>query len=359
MMEIGIFLPNAKGGFIISRNVPATWPTWELNRDVTLKCESLGFDFALSMVKFRGFGGELEYWDHALDSFTLTASLASITSTIKLIPSVTNLSLHPAVAARMAVTIEAVCPGRFGLNIVSGWYKDEFKQMGLWPGDEHFENRYDYATEYVSILRELWDEGYSDFKGQYFELDKAEIKPVPGTPISLVCAGQSHRGVRFTAECGDRNFIIAGGNTNDIEADIQAFKTIINELQSTAKKLKRDVGTIALFNVIAADTDKNAAKRFEHIVAGAEPVAIGNLGGHAELDKSDGMSESLKRKKMFMGLPTLVGGFDTVANYLDRIYDEAHVDACMCAFPDFEHDIDIFGDKILPLLESRRIIEST
>ena len=86
MMEIGIFLPIAKGGFIISRNVPETWPTWELNRDVTLKCESLGFDFALSMVKFRGFGGELEYWDHALDSFTLTASLAPITSTIKLFP---------------------------------------------------------------------------------------------------------------------------------------------------------------------------------------------------------------------------------------------------------------------------------
>lgn len=75
-MEIGIFLPIAKNGFIMSRNVPQTWPTWELNRDVTLKCEAAGFDFALSMVKFRGFGGEIEYWDHALDSFTLTAALA-------------------------------------------------------------------------------------------------------------------------------------------------------------------------------------------------------------------------------------------------------------------------------------------
>ncbi len=354
MMEIGVFLPIAKGGFIISKNVPPTWPTWELNRDVTLKCEALGFDFALSMVKFRGFGGEVEYWDHALDSFTLTASLAPVTSTIKLIPSVTNLALHPAVAARMATTIEAVCPGRFGLNIVSGWYKDEFKQMGLWPGDEHFESRYDYATEYVSILKDLWETGSSDFKGKYFQLDDAQIKPMPGTRIPLVCAGQSHRGIRFTAECGDRNFVIAGGNTDDIEADIASFHAITEELQSTAKKLGRDVGTIALFNVIAADTDNNASARFEHIVAGADEVAIANLGGSAELDKSDGMSESLKRKKMFMGLPTLVGGYETVANYLDRIYDEAKVDACMFAFPDFEHDIDIFGDNILPKLESRR-----
>jgi len=353
-MEIGVFLPIAKGGFIISRNVPDTWPTWELNRNVTLKCEALGFEFALSMVKFRGFGGETEYWDYALDSFTLTASLAPLTKTIKLLPSVTNLSIHPAVSARMAVTIEAVMPGRFGLNIVSGWYKDEFNQMGLWPGDEHFETRYDYATEYVTILTDLWKTGRSNFKGKYFQMNNAEIKPVPTARIPLVCAGQSDRGIRFTAEMGDRNFVIAGGNTNDIEADIKAFSSITSKLRDRAEKLGRDVGTIALFNVFTAETTTEAEKRFEHIVAGADEVAIANLVGQAELDKSDGMSESLKRKSMFMGLPTLVGSYDKVASYLDRIYDEANVSACMFAFPDFELDLDVFGKHILPKLESRR-----
>mgnify|MGYP002849663081 CR=1 FL=1 len=353
-MEIGIFLPIAKGGFIISRNVPQTWPTWELNRDVTLKCEALGFDFALSMVKFRGFGGETEYWDYALDSFTLTASLAPITKKIHLYPSVTNLSLHPAVAARMASTIEAVCPGRFGLNIVSGWYKDEFDQMGLWPGDEHFETRYDYATEYVKVLKDLWRDGKSNFRGKYFSMNDADIKPVPTTPIPLVCAGQSDRGIRFTAELGERNFVIAGGNSHDIEADIAAFKDITSKLQTHAQELDRTVGTIALFNIFAADTDQAAMKRFEHIVEGADETAIANLVGQAELDKSEGMSESLKRKSMFMGLPTLVGSHDTIANYLDRIYDEAGVAACMFAFPDFENDIDSFGENILPKLESRK-----
>jgi len=354
MMEIGVFLPIAKGGFIISRNVPATWPTWELNRDVTLKCEAMGFEFALSMVKFRGFGGETEYWDYALDSFTLTASLAPLTETIQLLPSVTNLSIHPAVSARMAATIEAVMPGRFGLNIVSGWYKDEFNQMGLWPGDEHFETRYDYATEYVTILTDLWETGRSNFKGKYFQMNNAEIKPIPTAKIPLVCAGQSDRGIRFTAEMGDRNFVIAGGNTSDIEADIKAFRSITSKLQHHAGKLGRDVGTIALFNVFAAETNREAEKRFEHIVAGADEVAIANLVGQAELDKSDGMSESLKRKSMFMGLPTLVGSYDKVASYLDRIYDEANVSACMFAFPDFELDLDVFGEHILPKLESRR-----
>jgi pyrimidine oxygenase len=254
----------------------------------------------------------------------------------------------------MAATIEAVCPNRFGLNIVSGWYKEEFNQMGLWPGDEFFATRYDYATEYVKVLKELWETGKSNFKGRFFEMNEADIKPMPTTPIPLVCAGQSERGIQFTAEMGDRNFVIAGGNSNDIESDITAFKSITTRLQGHATKLKRDVGTIALFNVFAAETDDDAHKRFEHIVEGADEVAIANLIGQAELDKSDGMSESLKRKSMFMGLPTLVGSYSTVANYLDRIYDEAGVDACMFAFPDFDHDIDTFGEYILPKLESRK-----
>lgn len=353
-MEIGIFLPIAKNGFIVSRNVPPTWPTWQLNRDVTLKCEAAGFDFALSMVKFRGFGGETEYWNHSLDSFTLTAMLAPVTSRIKLIPSVTLLSLHPAVAARMAATIEAACPGRFGLNIVSGWYKQEFDQMGLWPGDAHFERRYDYATEYTQVLKALWETGRCDLKGEFFTFDDAEILPKPTTPIPLVCAGQSGRGIQFTAECGDRNFIIAGGNTDDVAADVAYIRGVTSKLQDIAGPLGRKVGTISLFNVIAADTDEEARKRFDHIVAGADEAALRNLVGQAELDKSEGMSESLKKKSMFMGLPTLVGSHATVAHYLDRIAFEAGVDACMFAFPDFDHDIDRFVAHTLPRMESRK-----
>ena len=95
-------------------------------------------------------------------------------------------------------------------------------------------------------------------------------------------------------------------------------------------------------------------KYFDYIVDGADEEAIANLVGHAELDQSEGMSRSLKKKSMFMGLPTLVGSYTKIARYLDRIYSEAHVDACMFAFPDFEKDIDTFGEYILPKLESRR-----
>ncbi|MBM4258697.1 MAG: LLM class flavin-dependent oxidoreductase [Deltaproteobacteria bacterium] len=344
-LEFGIFLPIAKNGFIASRNTAQFMPTWELNRDVTLKCEELGFEFALSMVKHRGFGGVTEYWDYAQDSYTLMAGLAPITKRIELYPSIANLTMHPAICARMAVTIDHMSHGRFGLNIVSGWYKDEYQQMGLWPGDEHYETRYDYATEYVTILKELWRDGVSNFKGKYFQLDHCQCKPLPTRDLPIVCAGQSGRGLRFTAEMGDRNFVIG---------DIAKLREISAEVKSEAGKCGRTVGTIALNNIIAAESDAEAQARFDHIVEGADVGALVNITGQAELDKSEGMSMSLKKKAMFMGLPTLVGSFKTIAEYFDRMAAETDVAAVMLAFPDFRQDLADFEKHVWPRLECRK-----
>lgn len=253
--------------------------------------------------------------------------------------------MHPAICARMAVTIDHMSHGRFGLNIVSGWYKDEYMQMGLWPGDEHYESRYDYATEYVTILKELWSIGVSDFKGKYFRLENCQCKPLPTREIPIVCAGQSGRGLRFTAEMGDRNFVIG---------DIDKLKEIGADLNAEAAKCGRTVGTIALNNIIAAETDAEAQARFDYIVEGADEGALKNITGQAELDKSEGMSRSLKKKAMFMGLPTLVGSFKTVAEYFDRIAVETDVAAVMLAFPDFRKDLEDFEKYIWPRLECRQ-----
>jgi pyrimidine oxygenase len=48
------------------------------------------------------------------------AGLAAVTSRIQLFASVAVLTIPPALAARMAVTIDSISHGRFGVNIVSG-----------------------------------------------------------------------------------------------------------------------------------------------------------------------------------------------------------------------------------------------
>src|SRR6201997_1293985 len=144
-MDLGVFIPIANNGWLISKTSPQYMPSFALNRDITLLAEKYGFEFALSMIKLRGFGGESEFWDHALESFTLMAGLAAVTQRIRLFASVAVLTIPPAIVARMAVTIDSISGGRFGVNIVSGWAKMEYVQMGLWPGEVHFAKRYDYS----------------------------------------------------------------------------------------------------------------------------------------------------------------------------------------------------------------------
>src|SRR3981189_1526617 len=169
-MDFGVFIPIGNNGWLISENAPQYKPSFELNKRVVLEAEKQGFAFALSMIKLRGFGGKSEFWDHNLESFTLMAGLAAVTKRIQLYASVAVLTIPPAIVARMTSTIDSISSGRFGINIVSGWAKAEYEQMGLWPGEEHFAKRYDYSTEYVTILRELWETGASSFKGQYFQM---------------------------------------------------------------------------------------------------------------------------------------------------------------------------------------------
>ena len=116
----------------------------------------------------------------------------------------------------------------------------------------------------------------------------------------------------------------------------------------------REVGTIALNNLFMAETDAEAQDYFEHIVDGADEGALANIIGQAELDSSEGMSRSLKASAMFMGLPTLVGSYQTIADYFDRIAEETDVVAVMLAFPDFTTDLSDFFKHVWPRLQCRQ-----
>ncbi|NVL35144.1 LLM class flavin-dependent oxidoreductase, partial [Pseudomonas syringae pv. actinidiae] len=110
-MDIGIFIPIGNNGWLISSNAPQYMPTFELNKQIVQTAESYGFDFALSMIKLRGFGGKTEFWEHNLESFTLMAGLAAVTSKIQLFATVATLTIPPAIAARMASTIDSISNG--------------------------------------------------------------------------------------------------------------------------------------------------------------------------------------------------------------------------------------------------------
>ena len=57
-MQVGVFIPIGNNGWLISENAPQYMPSFDLNKEIVLRAEHYGLDFALSMIKLRGFGGK-------------------------------------------------------------------------------------------------------------------------------------------------------------------------------------------------------------------------------------------------------------------------------------------------------------
>jgi pyrimidine oxygenase len=103
-----VFLSHRKQWLAAFRKCATIYAHFELNKQIVQRAEHYGFDFALSMIKLRGFGGKTEFWDHNLETFTLMAGLAAVTSKIKIYATAATLVMPPAIVARMASTIDSI-----------------------------------------------------------------------------------------------------------------------------------------------------------------------------------------------------------------------------------------------------------
>lgn len=355
-MEIGIFSPIGNNGWLLSKTSPQYKPSFELNKEVVQLAEHYGFDFALTMTKLRGFGGETEFWNYNLESFTLMAGLAAVTSKIRIFATAATLALPPAYVARMATTIDSISNGRFGINVVTGWQKPEYSQMGIWPGDEYFAERYNYLSEYVQVLKELLATGSSNFKGKFLQMDDCQMKPVPKGDIKIICAGQSEKGLAFSAKYADYNFVFGKGlNTPTAYADIN------DRLKAQTDKTGRHVTTYVLFMVIADETDEKAQAKWESYNAGADMEAIHWMQNQGAKDTYSGKDTNIRLmasdvSPVNINMGTFVGSYEKVAAMLDEVAEIKGTDGVLLTFDDFVKGVDTFGKYIQPKMKSRAAV---
>jgi pyrimidine oxygenase len=357
-MQMGVFIPIGNNGWLISKTAPQYMPSFELNKTVVQKAESYGLEFALSMIKLRGFGGDTEFWDHNLESFTLMAGLAAVTSKIKLFASTAILTLPPAMVARMASTISDIAPGRFGVNIVTGWAKAEYDQQGLWPGDGYFGYRYKYATEYVHVMKDLWANGTSSFKGEHFTMEDCKMSPPPKGKVEIVAAGQSGTGMKFAAEHADYNFILGTG-VNTPMACAESCANLVKAVEESG----RDVGAYVLFMIIADETDAAAEAKWQMYKDGTDTKALEWMADQGSKDTAADASATAKTINLPEGalnfnMGTLVGSYAKIASMLDEVATIDGVAGIMMVFDDFVVGIDQFGQRIQPLMGCRQQMQA-
>jgi alkanesulfonate monooxygenase SsuD/methylene tetrahydromethanopterin reductase-like flavin-dependent oxidoreductase (luciferase family) len=115
-----------------------------------------------------------------------------------------NTYRNPALVAKIAGTIDTMSQGRFTLAIGAGWYEREHEAYGWnFPPMKERQDRFEEACELIRLLIRTSDP--VDFKGNYYNVDKARLSPGSySSPIPIMVGGTGpKRTLRTLAKFGD------------------------------------------------------------------------------------------------------------------------------------------------------------
>ena len=350
-LELGVFLPIGNNGFFISKTAPQYAPSFAMNKEIAVLAERLGFDYVFSMSKWRGFGGATRFWDFTLESLTLMTGLAAVTSRIGIIATIQPVLFPPAVAAKMAATIDDLSDGRLGLNIVTGAFLDEYEQMGVLPPD-YAPNRYRYADEWVRVVKRLWSEEAVTFDGEWFHLKDCRSLPHPRQKPHpfIVCAGTSDEGFRFTAKEGDYSFI--GGLT------VEATKQQSQRVKAIAAEYGRTVKTATTILAVLDETDAGAERLWKRYQDGADTEALAAIARLLGRDSRQSAHDKIEKTRTFIsfaGRP-IPGSPATLAAVMEELVIDGGIDSIQLLFPDYVAGLETFAAEVMPLLRRRELL---
>lgn len=127
------------------------------------------------------------------ECWTTLAALAASVPRIRIGPLVTgNTYRHPPVLAKMAATVDHISGGRVVLGLGAGWQENEHRQYGI-PFHTTAE-RLARLDEACQVIRSLFENAKSNFKGRYYELTDASLEPKPvQQPLPLLIGGGGER----------------------------------------------------------------------------------------------------------------------------------------------------------------------
>jgi pyrimidine oxygenase len=345
-VELGVFMPVGTNGFLLSTRAPPYEPTFASHREIAEIAEAIGLDYLFWMGKWMGFGGESRYWRSTIEPLAVAAAIAPLTKRLKLFATINPLLYHPAVAAKLISTIDDISQGRFGINVVTGNTLEELEQMGVVP-DGYAEFRYEYAEEWMQVLRQLWRQERTTFDGRFFHLNNcvSDPKPVRQPHPIIVSAALSDEGLAFAARNSDYQFV--GMRSKDVQR-VKDFATANG----------RHVRAITSMFILPGETDAAADEELAKIREGKDFVALENLIASFERDNRHTTAD----RTAYLRSPTLIGfgsgdpvtgSPETLAAKLADIIVDSGVDGIHMTFVDYARDLKIFGERVMPSLKSR------
>lgn len=346
-LQFAYWAPNVSGGLVISDIPQRTGWTYDANKRYAQMAENLGFDYVLLQTRFfASYGAE-----NQLEAATLASALASVTNKINIITAVLPGLWHPGVVAKIISTIDHISNGRASINIVSGWFKGEFTGYGE-PWLDHDE-RYRRSEEFIQVLRNLWTKEATTFKGDFYRTNEAPLKPKPINPPKIFQGGNSIAAREMAGRVSDVYFI--NGNT------LEKLKEQINHVRSLARSNGREIQIGVNGFVIVRDTEEKAKQVLTDIVLHADQKAVEGFKSQVKFaGQASSQGEGMWQNSTFEDLIQYNDGFKTgligtAEQVADRIIElkKIGVDIILTGFLHYEEDLQVFGEKIIPLVRQK------
>jgi FMNH2-dependent dimethyl sulfone monooxygenase len=209
------------------------------------KAEAAGF--SITLVAERYLGPDLE-------ALTLGAALAARTQKIEILVAAHPGVIPPQVVAKMALSIDRISAGRCALNIVNGWWADEFAVFSNGAALDGEGERYQRMREYIELIAAMTSGESVHYEGRFYRahLDAFPMRAARGR-IPLYAASRAPEGRNIVAETCDVWFVDYAPDHRAYEDNLERIRRDVQDLAERAARAGRKIQSGISCHVVSAD----------------------------------------------------------------------------------------------------------
>jgi len=245
---------------------------------------------------------------------------------------------HPGMIAQTFATLGATYPGRVHCALGTGEAMNETPLGYEWPP---YEERRKRLVDACEIIHALWDGGFTDYEGHYWDLDTAQLYTLPEERVPLYVAANGPKSAHLAGRYADGLLTIQDAETYE--------ERLVPALEAGAAEADRDPDDITRIRQGFVSYADDYDEALESVGFWRGPQAVG-----FDQDIHDPRVFEEEGRKMPVEemtergwlVTTDVGDIrDYLAEFRSAGFDEVEIHS---ASPDQLAYIDVMADEVLP-----------
>jgi len=285
--------------------------------DVVTRGERCGA--TTTLIAERWLGPDLEAW-------MLGAALAGHTKNIELMVAAHPGLVAPQVVAKLGASLDRISGGRLALNIVNGWFQEEFNLFsnGAWIGDEL--RRYRRMDEFIRVVKGLWTEDNFSLDGEFYKVNNASlpIKPLRTPHPTIYAASRTGPGMDVVARQCDVWFVPYEPSHRLYEDNFRGIEREVRAMEARSRALGRTLRYGISAHVIckptlyraeaAADALEDYGKKDRVSAVAAKALGAGLVGTPQHVAERIRRYEGIGVETFMLHFHPMLEGFESFAN---------------------------------------------